>query len=91
MVMNVCVCVRVYVYIHQLLRQRIMFFMFMSSVKTLIHVHTHMLQSGAVSQCEGGGVCCWCHPFIPVTSICGGRPARLAVPPSAGPDITFKM
>lgn len=37
------------------------------------------------------GDCFWCHPAIPMTSICGRRPARLAIPPSAGPATTSKM
>ena len=54
-----------------------------------------MLQSSSVFQCEGsggaGGVAVGTTPVIPMTSICGRRPAKLAIPPSARPTTTSKM
>lgn len=51
---------------------------------TRISAHTYR----AVVCVRGKGirrekVGCWCHPVIPMTSICSGHPASLASPPSA--------
>lgn len=97
MVMNVmrvseCACVRVCVCLPAASdRGSCWCFMFISSVKTQ-HAHTFACYRAVVcSSVTGQGGCCWCHPVIPMTSICGRRPARPASAPSAGPATTSKI
>lgn len=90
-----CMCVHVHVRVYQLPRQRIMlmFHVHLQCENTHTHMHTQacMLQSSGVFQCEGAGGCFWCHPAVPMTSICGRRPARPAILLSAEPAMTSKL